>query len=404
MEPENQILPNLFRAEYSKILAVLCKRFGTLHIDELEDVVGETFAKAAETWPYYGIPSNAKAWLYTVSKNAAIDRLRKKKNVVSAESELQALEDLPQDGNELSAAESQLMMLFAICGSPIPEPFKIPFALNALCGFGVAEIAAAFGTTNEAIYKRLQRAKKAIREKYPRLEPALSARYLDKVLEILYLLFNEGYSSARTGTIRDEFCSESISLLEMLIADKAMATPESYSLMALMYYQASRFRAREAGGALMLYDLQDVTLWNQEYIAKGNKYIYLSFSKDMPGRYQLEASIAYWHTRPPAREKKWHYILELYDRLLCVAPSDNAVLSRIYALYKVTDAHTALQALAGAKVKKNHFYYTLSGILYESADPKKALGHFHKALQLSPNKNELLGYISRLSNKLTDAS
>jgi RNA polymerase sigma-70 factor (ECF subfamily) len=216
---EQELIPHLFRTEFSKICSVLCKLFGITHIEAAEDIASETFLSALETWPYKGIPENHTAWLYTVAKNKAKNYFAR--NHLFAEKIAKQVKTLSTDKEEIqidlsdkNITDSQLQMLFAICHPSIPAEAQIGLALRILCGFGIDEIADAFLTNKETINKRLFRAKEKLRiEKIPIQFPAsveINDR-LENILTTLYLLFNEGYySESNESIIRQDLCLEAM--------------------------------------------------------------------------------------------------------------------------------------------------------------------------------------------------
>lgn len=386
------LLPHLFRLEYAKMTAVLCRHFGLQHIEMAEDIVSETFLKAAETWPLKGTPENPSAWLYTVAKNKAKDQLKRlslfeskirpgllKENTVT-EPELSFEPDI--------IADSQLAMIFAVCNPVNPPEAQICLALQILCGFSVQEIADAFLTGRETIRKRLQRGRDMLRAEQFHIGP-LSRNAVEgraaTVLNCLYLLFNEGYySKSNDQLIRKELCSEALRLLLQLRQNELTDTPEANALLALCCFQASRLEARtSADGAVVLFDAQDRRLWDQELIDQGNYFLVNACAGNTLSRYHLEAGIAYWHTTPAGTDK-WRYILDLYDQLLLVAYSPAAALNRIFALAQVKGKSCALAEALQLGFETLGDYHALMGYLYTGSDNTLALQHYHKAIALTP--------------------
>ena len=172
---EKELLPHLFRTEYRKIISVLCKLFGMEHIEMAEDIVSDTFLLASETWGLKGLPKNPTAWLYTVSKNKALDFLKHNKiftdKVALEIKQTQSIVNETEiDLSNKNINDSQLQMMFAICHPCIPTESQIGLSLNILCGFGVEEIADAFLSNKETIYKRLARAKDKLRSEKIKIE------------------------------------------------------------------------------------------------------------------------------------------------------------------------------------------------------------------------------------------
>jgi RNA polymerase sigma factor (sigma-70 family) len=396
--PVNQILPNLYRTEYRKIVAVLVRLFGFEHIEIAEDIAGDTFLLASEKW-LDNVPANPAAWLYTVAKNKAKDHLKHNavfNQKVSAHIKAQIIEtdDADTDLSDENINDSQLQMMFAICQPIIPAEAQIGLALRILCGFGIDEIADAFLSNKETINKRLFRAKEKLREKNVKLEfpqgDEVNKR-LETVLLTLYLLFNEGYYAASGNTnMRRELCLEAMRLNYLLIENKATDLPVVNALFSLMCFHASRFDARiDKDGEMILYDEQDKGLWNDELIARGNDYLVRAAKGNQLTRYHLEAAIAYWHTRQQDSSEKWENILQLYNKLLILEYSPMAALNRTYALAKANGKETAIiEAEKLTQLAGNHLYHSLLGYLYTDIDNERALKHLNTSLKLAKTKGE----------------
>lgn len=394
MQPD--IIPHLFRTEFRKITAVLTKLFGIANVTVAEDLASETFVAAMETWPYKGMPDNPTAWLYTVAKNKAKNMLARNgvfKEKVSAaiRAEQNGEYELEIDLSPQNIADSQLQMLFAICHPAIPAEAQIGLALRVLCGFGIDEIAFAFLTNKETINKRLYRAKEKLRTEKVTIEfPAAGElpNRLPPVLTTLYLLFNEGYySESSDEVLRKDLCLEAIRLTEMLIAHSSTNQPEVNALLALMYFQSSRFEARkDESGGMILYDDQDETLWDKQLISRGAHYLHSSSTGNRLSKYHLEAGIAYWHTIKADTAEKWENILHLFNQLLALSYSPVAALNRTYALYKVQGSGVAIAAAEKLRLTGNPYYFTLLGKLYWETNPEKALENYRLALNLAKNQ------------------
>jgi RNA polymerase sigma factor (sigma-70 family) len=323
---EAELIPHLFRTEYRKIVAVLCKAFGLENLETAEDVVADTFLLAAETWGLKGLPQNPTAWLYTVAKNKAKDVFKRqnifKEKVVPELSQSTVFkEEIEIDLSAKNIEDSQLKMMFAVCQPGISIEAQIGLSLNILCGFGIDEIADAFLSNRETIYKRLSRAKEKLSKDRIKLElPAESIiqQRLNTVLKTIYLLFSEGYySSSKTTPLRQELCVEAMRLNLMLVENESTNSAAANALLALMCFHASRFEARTAeNGDVVLYEDQNSELWNSELIARGEYYLNrASTGKDIT-HYHIEAAIAFWHTQKVDSQEKWESILQLYTKLL----------------------------------------------------------------------------------------
>lgn len=387
-----ELIPNLFRKEFSKITAVLVKLLGIENIDTAEDIASETFLTALESWPYKGIPPNPVAWLYSVAKNKAKSRIARDhifmdKVAPELKSAYDDNHDIEIDLTTQNIADSQLQMLFAICTPVIPTEAQIGLALRILCGLGIEEIANAFLTNKETINKRLFRAKEKLRAEkiiIGFLPEAEIDNRLDTVLATLYLWFNEGYySESQDSILRHDLCLEAIRLTQMLIDNPQTNKPQVNALLALMYFQTSRFEARKnESGEMILYADQDERLWDQEMIAKGAWHLKQAATGNHLSKYHLEASIAYWHTIKTDTPEKWENILHLFNHLLALEYSPIAALNRTYALAKVRGNSAAIVEAEKLGLANNRFYYVLLGELYKAIDPIKAREYFEKALGL----------------------
>jgi len=380
------------------MVSVLCKLFGIQYIDVAQDIVSDTFLRAAESWGLKGLPANPTAWLYTVSKNKAIDLWKRQKlfsEKITADllHTNNATQEIAIDWSNKNIGDSQLQMMFAVCHPEIPLEAQIGLSLNILCGFGVDEIADAFLSNKETIYKRLNRAKEKLRNARISMELPPNAeinKRLNAVLTTLYLLFSEGYySSSQNTTLRQDLCVESMRLTLMLTENAQTNTPPANALLSLMCFHTSRFEARtNSSGDLVLYEDQDESLWNQELIIRGEYYLNRASTGNKLSKFHLEAAIAYWHTHKRDTTEKWENILQLYNRLLQLEYSPIAALNRTYALSKANGPLEAIAAAEKLKLDGNHLYHSLLGNLYSEIDPAKALQHFEKAHGLAKTMAE----------------
>lgn len=394
-----ELIPHLFRTEYQKIVSVLCNLFGIHHIEIAEDIVSDTFLTASETWAIKGIPENPTAWLYTVAKNKTKNYLKRndifEKKIVT-EIKYNSPINNPEieiDLSDQNIADSQLAMLFTVCNPSNSDEAQIALALNLLCGFGINEIADAFLSNKEVIYKRINRAKEKLKEENIKIQnpnPTEIKERIDTVLKTIYLLFSEGYySTSQNTTLRKDLCAEAMRLTYLLIQNKTTHLPATNALMALMCFHSSRFEARTTeNGEIILYQDQDESLWNQELIDKGTYFLSQSSTGNTLSKYHLEAGIAYWHTQKKDTAEKWEHILELYNNLIILEYSPIVALNRTYVLSKVIGKQGAIAEAEKLQLTENHFYYSLLGNLYSGYDNQKALQHFHTAFGLAKTNSD----------------
>jgi RNA polymerase sigma factor (sigma-70 family) len=405
---ESQLLPNLFRTEYRKIVSVLCYLFGIDNIEIAEDITSDTFLAATETWSIKGIPENPTAWLYTVAKNKTKNYLKRnavfeQKLSVEIKRSANKTEEIEVDLSNKNITDSQLAMIFTVCNPVNSGEAQIALALNLLCGFGIQEISDAFLTNKEVIYKRINRAKEKLKEASIKIEqPTLSEinNRLERVLTTLYLLFSEGYYSTSQNTIlRQDLCAEAMRLTFLLIENPTTNLPSVNALLSLMCFHSSRFDARtNENGETILYQDQDEALWNQELIEKGQYYLAQASTGSQLSKYHLEAGIAYWHTQKEDTSEKWQNILQLYNHLLFLEYSPIAALNRTFALAKTNGKEEAIIEAEKLNLIENPFYYSLLGNLYTDIDNKKAIQNFEKALQISNSQADKATLIKNINS------
>ena len=395
---QQELIPHLFRTEYRKIVAVLCKRFGADQLQAAEDIASDTFLTASQTWTYNGLPENPVAWLYSVAKNKALNYLQRHQlytgkiiPVITGFSDTTIETSIDLSPQNIS--DSQLQMMFAICHPAINAEAQIGLALRILCGFGIEEIADAFLTSKDTINKRLFRAKEKLRQEKISIEfpgpKEIDAR-LATVLTTLYLLFNEGYySESNDNTLREELCLEAMRLASLLTEYAQTDLPPVNALLSLMCFHASRFAARKTNNtSLVLYEDQDETLWNRELITKGAWLLKKAATGRTVSKYHIEAAIAYWQTQKINNAEKWTHLLQLHDQLLQVQYSPLAALNRIYALSKLEGKQAAIKAAEQLPLSGNRSYHLLLGDLYTGVDNQKAAAYLTTARSMTKTKSD----------------
>ncbi len=400
------MVEHLFRHEAGKMLAILTRIFGLENLCLAEDVIQEALVRALQTWPYYGIPKNPSAWIMKVSRNLALDVVRREQNFRSKEPEIIAWLD-PADADregtpallEQEIKDDSLRMMFVCCHPLIPAEAQVALALKTLCGFSTREISVAFLATEAAIAKRLTRAEQKIREAKISFEiPAGKelSRRIDGVLQTLYLLFNEGYkASSGDKLVREDLCHEAIRLNLALAEHPVGNRPETHALLALMLFNTARLATRmDIDGNLLLLKEQDRSRWEQGLIARGMFHLAQSASGNAMTQYHLQAGIAACHCSAPDYDRTdWQQILSLYDHLIELDNSPVVALNRAVAVAKVRGAQAGLQAVAEIRNReKLDSYYLLYAVMGEFEaelnDLRAAAGHFQKSLKLAGLKSE----------------
>jgi RNA polymerase sigma factor (sigma-70 family) len=396
----SQIVEHLFRQEAGKIISALTGSFGLRNLELIEDSVQEALLKALRLWSYGNIPPNPPAWLMQVARNHALDNLRRGTRWHEKEDEIarhQKLSELPEAEPIFSDEEikdDQLRMIFACCHPALARESQIALTLKLLCGFNVEEIARAFITKSETIAKRLTRARERLRTDTVPFEipsgPDLIRR-LDSVLDVLYLLFNEGYNASQGDElIRRDLCDEAIRLTSLLCEHPAGNMPKTYALLALLFLQAARFSARiDARGEILLLQEQDRTSWNRKMISAGMLHLDRAAAGDNASEFHLQAGIAACHCAAESYDATdWEKILLLYDLLLELNDSAVIALNRAVALSKVHGPHAGLTAINKIKnresLKDYYLFHAVLAEFYLGADhSREAEDSFHHALSLT---------------------
>ncbi|MFY0627576.1 MAG: sigma-70 family RNA polymerase sigma factor [Reichenbachiella sp.] len=392
---DQQKLSEIFKTEYSNLIAVLSNYYGLKNLQLAEDIVSETFLKAMKTWSHKGIPQYPRAWLRKVAQNLYYEDYRREKNFQDKISKEVATRSERFESIEITEKlieDSQLRMIFLLCDPELNREAQLCIALRILCGFSTEEIAKALLSNKETVNKKLYRAKKSLQGKLSIEEELTASDYqsrLDNVLRVIYLLFNEGYySSTEEENIRNELCWEAMRLGIFLSNQQQFEVDHVQALIALMCFQASRLKARQSDGSGdLLYEEQDQTQWDNELIQKGLEYLKLSSKGEKVSKYHLEATIAYWHTQK--QEEKWDQILMLYNKLLTIEYSPIIAMSRSYALAKAQSPQKAIEEALKLKLQDNGHYFCLLAELYRmDEDIDLEINHLNKALKLVKKENE----------------
>lgn len=392
------LVDHLFRRSAGRMIAVLTRVLGPSRLDLAEEVVQDALVRALETWPYRGVPADPQAWLFRVARNRAVDVLRRENNLGGKlDGYAQELESAVQP--QFVSQDDELAMIFMCCHPVLPRESQIAFTLKTVGGFSVPEIAAAFLAEPPTIAQRIVRAKRTISERGIRFElPADHeiAERIDVVLDVLYLMFNEGYD-AHFGEVlvREESCGEAIRLARLLVLNPATARPKVYALLSLMLLQASRLAARrdDAGDVLLMAD-QDRRLWDRALIVEGLRALASASSGEKISVFHVQAAIAsHYATAPSDAHTNWSAILKLYDQLYAMTNSPVVQLNRAIALAKVDGPDAGIHLLEQLREDPAMRRYSLlpaalAGLWLDAGRPDEAVSWYKRALELPGNDAE----------------
>ena len=324
-------------------MAVLTRFLGDISL--AEEAVQEAFAVALAKWPQNGIPPSPAGWLITTARNKALDRLRREASRSERQHAAVLLHDL-EEPEEHDVHDDQLRLIFTCCHPALAPDGQVALTLRLIGGLGTEEIAHAFLVPPTTLAQRISRAKAKIRDanipyRVPQADE-LPAR-IGAVLAVIYLIFNEGYTTAcGDEVIGTELCDEAIRLARLL-ASLMPQESEVLGLLALMLLIDARRDARVVDGNLVRLSEQYRSLWDQPKIAEGLALVRICLAQDRPGPYQLQAAINAVHSDAVSSEQTdWGQILQLYDQLMAVAPTAVVALNRAVA---VAEVHGVAQAL-----------------------------------------------------------
>jgi len=390
----SRTIETLYRSESGRVLATLVRLLGDLDLGE--EAMHEAFAAALESWPQTGIPDRPRPWLISTARFKAIDGMRRRARFDRTQRDFAhymeaRINEASLDDEEIE--DDRLRLIFTCCHPALPPEGQVALTLREICGLTTEEIARAFLVTQATLAQRIVRAKAVIRAKaIPYQVPVsqeLSAR-LGAVLQVVYLIFNEGYLAETTGA---ELSREAIRLGRLLL--NLLQEPEVMGLLGLMLLQESRRAARTSpDGDLILLEQQDRSLWNRDQIAEGILLTEGALRSRRFGAYTLQAAIAAVHAESSsAASTDWRQITLLYDRLLRIQPSPVVELNRAVAIAMCKGPERGLCLIDDLLAREHLSHYHLAHSA--RADLCRRLGRipearasYEKALALARQKPE----------------
>jgi RNA polymerase sigma-70 factor (ECF subfamily) len=327
-------------------VAALTRRFGAERLAAIEDAMQDALARAMERWDAEGMPADATRWILRVAHNRAVDVLRSGARLTAFEAEHAGAVEPPAP-----ALDDELRLMFLCCHPSLPRAAQVALTLKVGCGFTVPQIARAFLTEEKTLAQRIVRAKESLRRACARFEMPdageLAGR-LEPIFDVLYLVFNEGYSPTDgEAAIKADVCAESLRLVRLLGELPSGAPPTAEALRALFCFQASRGPARTGDdGSLLLLHEQDRARWDAALAAEGFACLGRAASGDALSRFHVEAAIAACHAAAPSHQATdWPRIVELYDALRDLAPSPIVEVNRAVAIAMASGALAGIDEL-----------------------------------------------------------
>lgn len=415
----HRLVDYLFRTQAGRLVAHFTRRLGPAHLDLAEEVVQDALVKALQQWPFTGVPGNPAGWLYRVAANDALDRIRRRAAFGARAGEVaRAIERGRAEAPSITRGsravdDDELWMVLLCCHPALPREAQVALALKTVGGFGAAEIAKALLSTERAVEQRLVRARRQMRRLgRPLADPAgraLAAR-VDAALDVIYLMFNEGYGAHGGDTlVRADVCREALRLGRLVAAAPRIATPRAHALVALMALHAARAPARvDARGELVRLEDQDRASWDADLIALGFRHLEQSMSAGRETAFHLQAAIAATHASAPhGAATDWRTILGLYDALVAIDPSPIARLNRAVAVARVHGPAAGLAALAllGREPALARYYLlpaVRAELLAETGRTRLARRAYQQALARpcsAPERRFLESRINRISRR-----
>jgi RNA polymerase sigma-70 factor (ECF subfamily) len=398
----------VYRSESRRVLATLIRLVGDF--DRAEEAMQDAFAAAVEQWPLTGVPSNPRAWLISAGRFKAIDAARRRALLHLSTAEIEAAAVDPIEWDQPAVEDDRLRLIFTCCHPALPADARIALTLREVCGLTTEQIARAFLTTVPAIAKRIVRAKAKIRDaRIPYEVPSRAdlPERLDNVLQVVYLIFTEGYAATCGATLaRPHLSNEAIYLGRMLL--EIFPEAEVQGMLALMLLHESRRIARSSPeGDLILLDDQDRSLWNRKLIEEGRVLLERALRTRTAGPYTLQAAIAAVHAEAPnAAAVDWTRIVSLYDRLLGCSPSPVVELNRAVAIAMRDTPRAGLKAIdsivARGELQDYYLLHSVRADLFRRlGETEEARRSYEKALsftRLEPARRFLQKRLNELSS------
>ncbi|MEH6388094.1 RNA polymerase sigma factor [Pseudomonas profundi] len=359
--PVPALVDRLYRTHSRRVLATLIRLLGDFEL--AEESMHDAFAAALQQWPVQGIPVNPTAWLIGTGRHKGIDQIRRRQTASHHIQQQIELAEIPAHAfDDRSVDDDRLRLIFTCCHPSLAMETRLALTLREMCGLTTEQVARGLLQQPATVAQRIVRAKRKIRDAaipYEVPEGKALAERLHSVLRVVYLVFNEGYSSSEGETVtKVSLTDEAIRLGQLL--SSVLPQAEVYGLLALMLLQDSRRAARQCpDGDLITLEQQDRSLWDNRKIQEGLQCLDAAMQLPQPRLYSVQAAIAAEHARAAsAAETDWHEIVELYDVLIRLDPSPVIALNRAVAMAMRDGPEVGLTQLAqlAGSLELRHYY------------------------------------------------
>jgi len=398
---KQDLVDHLFRHQFGKMVAILTRIFGLTNLETIEDAVQDTFVSALKNWRKK-IPDNPEAWLTQAAKNRTIDLLRKIKADTNRETTFEsgaAAIRLNDMFLEHEIEDSQLRMIFTACHPNLKPIEQIVFALKSISGFSTKEISSALLVKEATIKKRLLRARQSIKANnisFSLPEDEIISNRIQSVLNVIYLIFNEGFHSGKKDIlIRKDLCGEAIRLCKLLLKKVRYRNGSSYSLFALLCIHAARLESKvNEANELVDIENQDRSKWYMPLVDLGSNALMTSYEYNDQSSYAIEAAIALEHLKAKSfSDTNWRKIVELYHSLYELYPSENILLNKAIVHLQLKELDICKQLLdsfeAQSLEQRAYLYHaTLAKYFIAIDNIIEAKSQYEIAYQLTNNNIE----------------
>ncbi len=389
------------------MVSVLSRILGFRNIEIAEEIVQDTLLTALQVWGFRGVPPNPAGWLMVAARNRAIDHIRRERSKLKVAEDLRLKlrsewtlsSTVDQEFDESRIKDHLLRMIFTCCDPRLHLEDQVALTLKFPGGFSIPEIGAALLCGEETVRKRLYRARQLLRGDKEALQMPVDSQLgarLDAALQVVYLVFSEGYKSAEgESLIRAELCEEAIRLASLLAEHPPCAQPKTFALLALMCFQAARLSARTfEDGSICQLEQQDRSSWDSDLIARGFHFLDLCAAGTELTRYHVEAAIASCHCGAASfEETDWRLIVTLYGRLLAIYDTPVVRMNRAIAIGFAEGAEAAIRELVRIREEGGLArYYLLHASLGEfhmrAGDYLSARAYFENAAGMCKSAKE----------------